>query len=277
MQTIGLIGAGNMAYSIISGLINNSYDKNFIKISDANTVLLSQRKTEFDVEIFENNIALVQACDTILIAVKPQVLPEVCREVGSHLGHNPLIISVVAGAKTTDINHWLGQDCAIVRTMPNTPALFNQAITGAFANKQVDMKQKSHSDTILKTIGKCVWVADENLIDVVTAVSGSGPAYFFLLIESMTKAGVAMGLEQSIAEQLSIQTALGSAVMVSQSSDSPELLRIKVSSPNGTTQAAIESFQSQNFEAIVNQAMQCAFERAKKISMEMGVESDNAK
>lgn len=273
MQKIGFIGAGNMAYAIISGLINHGFDKNLIKISDPNKALLSQRNAEFEVEIFSDNTALASQCEVIVFAVKLQVLPVVCQALQTHLQHKPLIISIAAGGSADNIERWLGSEQAIVRTMPNTPALFNQGITGMFANTQVSPKQKSLADTILATVGRNLWVDDEDLIDAITAVSGSGPAYFFLMLEAMTKAGIELGLDKSSAQALSIQTALGAAVMADKSDDSPKQLRAKVTSPQGTTQAAIESFQAQNFAAIVARAMRAAFSRAKS----MGIEANDAK
>ncbi|MBE8189440.1 MAG: pyrroline-5-carboxylate reductase [Candidatus Thioglobus sp.] len=272
MQKIGFIGAGNMAYALASGLISNGYGKDFIKISDVNKALLSQINTQLGVEIFDNNIALASASEILILAVKPQNLAQVCQELSSNLEQKPLIISIAAGVKSIDIDRWLGGNQALVRVMPNTPALVGQGISGAFANNLVNAQQKSAATTILNAIGECVWVENENLINAVTAVSGSGPAYFFLMLEAMTKAGVDLGLEQAAAEKLSIQTALGSAVMASKSSDSPKVLREKVSSPGGTTQAAINSFQQQNFEQIVSAAMLAAFDRAKEIGDEIGDE-----
>lgn len=266
---IGFIGAGNMAYALISGLINNGYSAKNIKLSDTDEALLSLRADEFDLETVTDNSKLASQSDVIVFAVKPQVLSTVCQALQTHISHNPLIVSIAAGVKTVDINHWLGADYSIVRAMPNTPALFNQGITGIFANTHVSTEQKTLADTILTSVGTNVWLNNEGLIDAVTAVSGSGPAYFFLMLEAMTKAGVDLGLDQPTAQKLSIQTALGAAIMVNESNDSPQTLRTKVTSPNGATQAAIESFQTQNFEAIVAQAMRCAFNRAKEIGVEM--------
>lgn len=276
MQTIGFIGAGNMAYAIVCGLINNGYSKDFIKISDTNAALLSQRKSALGVEIFNNNAALANVCDVLVLAVKPQNLAAVCQALNTHLARKPLIISIAAGVRSVDIDRWLGGNQAVVRTMPNTPALFNQGATGLFANARVSTEQKTLADNILASVGVNVWLDDEDLINAVTAVSGSGPAYFFLMLEAMTKAGVELGLDVQTAEKLSVQTALGAAVMADKSEDSSATLRSKVTSPNGTTQAAIESFQHENFEAIVAKAMHAAFNRAQEIGKEMGADTLHA-
>ncbi|WP_024792053.1 pyrroline-5-carboxylate reductase [Candidatus Ruthturnera calyptogenae] len=267
---IGFIGAGNMAYAIISGLINNGIKHNQIKISDTNKALLSLRKTEFNLEVFTDNTKLAIQCNVIVLAVKPQVLSSVCKDLKNKLAINTLIISIAAGVRSRDIERWLGDNQAIVRTMPNMPALLNQGITGLFANKQVSDKQKSLAENILNSVGECLWVNDEGLLDVITAVSGSGPAYFFLMLESMTKVGAALGLDEAVAQKLSIQTALGASIVASSSEDSPQQLRNKVTSKNGTTQAAIESFQDQDFEVIIAHAMRAAFNRANEIGMELG-------
>ncbi len=268
--TIGFIGAGNMAYAIISGLINNGINADQLKISDTNESLLSLRREEFNLEVFTDNVELVSHCDVVILAVKPQVLSAVCHELQSSLNNDALIISIAAGVKSHDIDRWLGRDKSIVRTMPNTPALLNQGITGLFANDKVSDKQKEIATHILNAVGQSLWVESEDMLDAVTALSGSGPAYIFLMIESMTKAGVALGLEEKTAEQLSIQTVLGAGMMAKVSNNSPHELRQNVTSPNGTTQAAIESFQDQNFEAVVSHAIRAAFDRAGELAQELG-------
>jgi len=268
--TIGFIGAGNMAYALISGLINNGFNAQNIKLSDADAALLSQRQAEFNLEVFTDNIELASQCDVVVLAIKPQILSIVCKELRAHIDHQPLIISIAAGVRATDINRWLGGNTAIVRTMPNTPALLGKGATGMMANDIVSNEQKALAEQILGAVSQCLWVEDEKMLDAVTALSGSGPAYLFLMIESMAKAGVALGLDEKTAEQLSIQTSLGASMMASSSGDSAHELRAKVTSPNGTTQAAIESFQDQNFEMVVSHAMRAAFDRARKMGAELG-------
>jgi len=268
--TIGFIGAGNMAYALISGLINNGFNAQNIKLSDTDAELLSQRQAEFNLEVFTDNTELASQCDVVVFAVKPQILSIVCKELQTHIDHQPLMISIAAGVRATDINRWLGGNTAIVRTMPNTPALLGKGATGMMANAAVSDDQKTLAEQILGAVSECLWVEDEKMLDAVTALSGSGPAYFFLIIESMAKAGVALGLDEKTAEQLSVQTALGASMMASKGEDSAHELRAKVTSPNGTTQAAIESFQDQNFEMIVSHAMRAAFDRAREIGSELG-------
>ena len=268
--TIGFIGAGNMAYALVSGLVNSGFSTKNIKLSDTDEALLSLRADEFNLEVFTDNTKLAAQCDVIVFAIKPQVLSVVCKELQEHINHNPLIISIAAGVRAVDINRWLGGNVSIVRAMPNTPALLGQGATGMMANDVVNGDQKALAEQILSAVSTCLWVEDEKMLDVVTALSGSGPAYFFLLIESMAKAGAALGLDESTAQQLSIQTALGASMMADSSDDSAHELRARVTSPNGTTQAAIESFQEQNFDMIVAHAMRAAFDRSREMGIELG-------
>ncbi|CAC9584740.1 Pyrroline-5-carboxylate reductase (EC 1.5.1.2) [uncultured Gammaproteobacteria bacterium] len=268
--TIGFIGAGNMAYAIMSGLINNGTSAKQIKLSDTNEALLSLRKDEFNLEVFTDNVKLATHCDVIVLAVKPQVLSTVCHQLENTLKTGTLIISIAAGVRARDIDRWLGGNQSIVRTMPNTPALLNQGVTGLFANESVTDLQKQLAGDILDSVGQSLWVEEELMLDAVTALSGSGPAYFFLMIESMANAGVALGLDEQTAQKLSIQTALGASMMASTSGDSAHELRAKVTSPNGTTQAAIDSFQDQNFDVMVAHAMRAAFDRAGELGVELG-------
>jgi pyrroline-5-carboxylate reductase len=267
---IGFIGAGNMAYALINGLLNNGYDSKNIKASDPNDELLRKREVELNIATFENNSSLVEVCDIIVFAVKPQVLSEVCLELRDNIKSKHLFISIVAGIRLNDINRWLGGNYSLVRTMPNTPALMQHGVTGLFPNELVNDEQKALVTNILSSVGDCFWVNEEKLIDAITAISGSGPAYFFLLMESMTQAGVALGLDEETAQELSVQTAFGASLMATKNGEDQRTLRNNVTSPNGTTQAAIECFQDQNFEGIVASATRAAFDRARELSNELG-------
>ena len=267
---IGFIGAGNMAYALINGLLNNGYDSKNIKASDPNNGLLQKIETELNITTFSNNSSLIEVCDIIVFAVKPQVLSEVCLELRDNIKPNHLFISIVAGIRVNDINRWLGGNYPLVRTMPNTPALMQHGVTGLFPNELVNDEQKALVTTILSSVGDCFWVNEERLIDAITAISGSGPAYFFLLMQSMTQAGMALGLDEKTAKELSVQTGFGASLMATKSGKDPRILRTNVTSPNGTTQAAIEYFQDQNFEGIVASATRAAFDRARELSNELG-------
>lgn len=267
---IGFIGAGNMAYALIKGLVNNGYGAENIKVSDLDESLLSSRNVELGIETFADNSSLVVACDVVVLAVKPQVMSSVCKGLNKAIEPSHLFVSIAAGIRASDICRWLGDDYALVRTMPNTPALVQQGATGLFANDLVTESHKEIVVSVLSAIGDCFWVNEEKLIDAITAISGSGPAYFFLMMQSMTQAGIALGLDQETASALSVKTALGASVMAANSAENPKQLRANVTSPNGTTQAAIESFQDQNFEGIVANATRAAFDRAHELSIQLG-------
>ena len=269
-SVIGFIGAGNMAYALIKGLLNNGFDTNQINISDPNEELLQRRESELKVTTYSDNTSLLSNSDIIFFAVKPQVLSSVCLELKGIVKSKHLFVSIVAGIRSSDINRWLGGNFALIRTMPNTPALFQSGVTGLFANEVVDNEQKSLVSSILSSVGECFWVDEEKLIDAITAISGSGPAYFFLLMESMKQAGMALGLDEETANSLSIQTAYGASLMANKTGKDSRTLRTEVTSPNGTTQSAIESFQDQNFEGIVANATRAAYDRARELSNELG-------
>ena len=267
---IGFIGAGNMAYALIKGLLSNGFDAKNINVSDSNEELLINRESELKITTYSDNNSLLDNSDIVVFAVKPQVLSIVCLQLKNKVKPNHLFVSIVAGIRGNDINRWLGGNFALVRTMPNTPALFQSGVTGLFANDLVSNQQKELVTSILSSVGECFWVDDEKLIDAITAISGSGPAYFFLLMQSITQAATALGLDEKTANSLSIQTSLGASLMATKSGKDSKTLRKEVTSPNGTTQAAIESFQDQNFEGIVAAATSAAYDRARELSNDLG-------
>jgi len=267
---IGFIGAGNMAYALIKGLLSDGFDAKNINVSDSNNELLIKRQSELNITTYSDNGSLLDNSDIVVFAVKPQVLSMVCLELKNNVKPNHLFVSIVAGIRGNDINRWLGGNFALVRTMPNTPALFQSGVTGLFANELVSSQQKELVTSILSSVGECFWVDEEKLIDAITAISGSGPAYFFLLMQSITQSAIALGLDEKTANSLSIQTSLGASLMATKSGKDPKTLRAEVTSPKGTTQAAIESFQDQNFEGIVAAATRAAYERARELSNDLG-------
>ena len=267
---IGFIGAGNMAYALIKGLLSNGFDAKNINVSDSNDELLIKRQSELNITTYSDNSSLLDNSDIVVFAVKPQVLSTVCLQLKNKVKPNHLFVSIVAGIRGNDINRWLGGNFALVRTMPNTPALFQSGVTGLFANELVSSQQKELVTSILSSVGECFWVDEEKLIDAITAISGSGPAYFFLLMQSITQAAIALGLDEKTANSLSIQTSLGASLMATKSGKDSKTLRSEVTSPNGTTQAAIESFQDQNFEGIVAAATRAAYDRARELSNDLG-------
>jgi len=270
-QTITFIGGGNMAASLIGGLIANGYPTDSIRVAEPSQERRDFLSQQYAVHSSTDNASAVASTDIIMLAVKPQALQSVCRELaGQFDSSNTLIISIAAGIRTDDINRWLGGDCAIVRCMPNTPSLVQLGATGLFANHKVRETQRHTAESILAAVGITCWVQQETQLDAVTALSGSGPAYFFLLMEAMQKVGIAMGLDAEVSRQLTLQTALGAARMAMDSDDDAATLRQKVTSPGGTTEAAIHTFQSQDFEALVQLALNNACLRADELAEQLG-------
>ncbi|MDY0249441.1 MAG: pyrroline-5-carboxylate reductase [Pseudomonas sp.] len=265
---ITFIGAGNMAASLIGGLRKQGVAAQQMRASDPGAAQLQKIQTEFSVATYtDNSLAIVDA-DVIVLAVKPQIMRDVCEQLASHLTANQLIISIAAGVNIASLSQWLGPR-AIVRCMPNTPALIQQGVSGLYANAQVTEEQRAQAQQLLSAVGLAVWLADERLIDAVTAVSGSGPAYFFLLIEAMTKAGIKLGLPADTAAQLATYTAQGAANMACQSSFDAAQLRQQVTSPNGTTEAAIHAFQSGGFLELVETAVHSAALRSQELAQQL--------
>jgi pyrroline-5-carboxylate reductase len=272
-KTIGFIGGGNMATSLISGLIASGHSPQQIWVSDTAQATLQAHRDNLNINVSSSNSVVVEAVDVVVLAVKPQVLREIALEIAQAVQNkNTLIVSVAAGISQTSLSKWLGQNVAIVRCMPNTPALVLTGATALHANSKVDENQKDLAENILRAVGLALWVHDERQLDAVTAVSGSGPAYFFLLMEAMEQAALDMGLGEEEARLLIQQTALGAAKIALESAESPSQLRQRVTSPGGTTQKAIESFQGSGFTAIVANALKAARERSIEMSSQLGVD-----
>ena len=268
-STIGFIGAGNMTNAIIKGLIDNGYDKDNIKISDIDKSLLKQRNKQFGIDTYNKNIQICKNCDIVILAVKPQILNIICTEIKEHIDTNHLIISIAAGISLADIYHWLNKKHTIIRAMPNTPVLVKQGVIGLFANDLVSSKQKARVVSILSTISYCFWVEKEEIIDIITAISGSGPAYFLLLMQIITETAINMGIDEKIAKEITIQTALGTSIMAANNSKDSKQLRSDITSKKGTTEAAINYLQDQNFESIIAKSIRIAINRARELHAEI--------
>lgn len=266
---ITFIGAGNMSKSLIGGLLAENYPTDKIIAADLSEQTCKKVQEEFGIRCTTDNQSAIKSAEVIVLAVKPQVLKPVCQALQPDLvaANNPLIISVAAGIKIDSIQKWLG-NLPIVRSMPNTPALVQAGATGLFANSLVSESQQQIADQILSAGGITVWVEQETELDAVTALSGSGPAYFFLMIEAMQQAGVELGLSPATAQKLSLQTAFGAAKMAINSDLAVSELRQNVTSPNGTTEQAIKSLQSDNLDKILLKAMQQAKNRAEELAKE---------
>jgi len=260
-----------MASSLISGLISHNYSADKITVTDPDQDKLGELKNQFGINTSTDNIQAVSNADVVVLAIKPQLMHEICEQIKQQvINKRPLIISIAAGIRSTDIDRWLGESNAIVRCMPNTPALIQAGATGLFANTNNSTAQKEIAEKILHSAGITLWVKEEAQLDAVTAVSGSGPAYFFLLIEAMQQAGVKLGLDADVAGQLAQQTALGAARMSIEGEDDPATLRSKVTSKGGTTAAAIASFEQNQFNDIVEQALTAARDRATELADQLG-------
>ncbi|MEO6171530.1 MAG: pyrroline-5-carboxylate reductase [Arenimonas sp.] len=265
--TISFIGGGNMARSLIGGLIQKGLSAEKIKVSEPVAALAEGLAKDFSVATFSDNELAASGSNVWVFAVKPQVMKTVCQQLAPLAqASKPLIISIAAGITSQQLETWLGGNVPVVRIMPNTPALLGAGASGMFANDHVNAEQKQHSQELMQATGITVWIENENLMDAVTAVSGSGPAYVFLLAEAMQAAGVAQGLPPDAARALTNQTLLGAARMLSETAEAADVLRQRVTSPGGTTQAAIESFEAQGFRDIVNTAIDAATQRGRTLS-----------
>ncbi len=268
---LAFIGGGNMARSLIGGLIDDGHPADAILVSEPNPEAASALRDTLGVQTMSDNRAAVASADVLLLAIKPQVLAGVCAEIAGEVReHRPLVISIAAGIRADSIDDWLGGQTALVRCMPNTPAMVKAGMTGLYANPGVSAAQRRRAETILRAVGETLWVENEELLDAVTAVSGSGPAYYFLFMEAMIEAGEALGLDPDAARKLTLQTALGAASMAIGSDESPATLRRRVTSPGGTTEQAIHRFEAAGLREIVSEALRAARDRSIELSAQLG-------
>jgi pyrroline-5-carboxylate reductase len=268
VDTIGFIGSGNMAEALIRGIIAaDIYAPENVLVSDIRAERLESLTERYGVVVAESNAELAANAKTVILSVKPQNMTDVLEDVKDAIGEETLVISIAAGIKVANIAAALGE-VAIVRVMPNTPALIGQGASALFANDKAEpLLEKAMS--IFSSVGKAVIVDDEDLIDAVTAVSGSGPAYFFLLMEEMIRAGVNLGLSEAVAKDLVLQTAKGAGLLAAEADkndEGPAELRQKVTSPGGTTEAALKVFAKGNFSCMVNDVLTAAYNRGRELS-----------
>ena len=266
---IAFVGAGNMATSLIGGLIARGVPAENLKASEPVAEQRERIAREHGIVVSADNAAAVAGAQIVVLAVKPQVMKEVCLALAPALPADALIVSIAAGIPCASLERWLGAR-AIVRCMPNTPALLHEGASGLYANARTSANQREQAEALLEAVGLALWLDDEQQIDAVTAVSGSGPAYFFLLMEAMTAAGERLGLSAETASLLARQTAFGAARMALVSDFEPAELRRRVTSPNGTTEAAIKTFQAGGFEALVDAALAAAARRSAELAEQLG-------
>ena len=266
-ENIAFIGGGNMARSLIGGLIARGVDAATIHVVEPVLSLREALATDFGVAVFAEAAGAVDDTGLWVLAVKPQVMRSLCEGLAPVAqSQRPIVVSIAAGITASQLQRWLGGEAAVIRAMPNTPALLGAGVTGLFANARVDEAGRERAEQLLASAGRTVWIGDEAKMDAVTAVSGSGPAYVFLLAEAMEAAAKAEGLADDAARTLVLQTVLGAARMLTESDEAPAELRRRVTSPNGTTQAAIETFQAGGFEELVGKAIHAASERGRQLS-----------
>ncbi len=264
---VGFIGAGNMARSLAGGLLKNGWKKDQLILSDPEPAQRQAIETVLGIKTVADNNEVAARADLLVLAVKPQILADVTKPLASTVQKKkPLVISIAAGVRIEDIDRWLGGGLAIVRAMPNTAALIGSGASGLYANDRVNDGMRNQAESILRAVGVTVWLKDEYLMDVVTALSGSGPAYFFLVMEALEQAAVESGLDPKQARLLTLETAFGAAKMALEGHEEPAQLRRRVTSPGGTTEQAVKVLEEGGLRRLFKDAMQAASDRARAIA-----------
>ena len=256
------IGAGNMGQALIQGARESGVAGKDISVSDPSVTAREKCASLFDTNTFSNNEEATKNADIVVLSVKPQIIGKALQSVAASGRENLLYISVAAGVTLEQLNSYSEKNIAIVRCMPNTPAIIRAGITALIANQNVTELQRSDAENLLTAVGKTVWLNKESLMDAVTAISGSGPAYFFMLIELLESCAVELGLSAELAKELAVQTAYGACKLARNASESPGELRENVTSPNGTTEAALRGFAAEEIDRIVKSAVTAARDRS---------------
>ena len=267
---LAFIGGGNMTRAIVAGLIDSGFDASNLFISEPVAEARESLTNDFPgITTTADNKAVAAVASCVLLSVKPQILAAVCRELRQTVQDTrPLVVSIAAGTRGADIDTWLGGGLSVVRIMPNQPALLRLGVSGLFANKHTSSAERQTAAEIIGAVGSVVWVDSEADIDAVTAVSGSGPAYFFLLIDALMKTAVDLGIAEDVARTLAIETANGAAALAAAESESMDSLIARVRSPGGTTAAALDSLENANVRDIFSTAITAARDRAQVLADE---------
>jgi len=268
-QKLAFIGGGNMARSLIGGLIARDIEPARIAVADPASAQLATLIADYGVHTTTDNIEAIADADVVVLAVKPQQMRTVVTGIAANLAPNTLLVSVAAGIQAASIREW-SNGAAVVRCMPNRPALEGCGMTALYANSDVSTAARALAEQMLSAVGATLWVDEEAHMDAVTAVSGSGPAYFFLLIEMLEESGVALGLSRETSRKLAVETAYGSGCMARASHDAPAVLREQVTSKGGTTEAALRHLEAQNVRDIFAQAVTAAARRSAELAAEFG-------
>ncbi len=268
---IAFIGGGNMARSLIGGLLADGHPATHIRVSEPDADRRERLEHELGIRALADNAAAAAEAEAVILAVKPQVMRSVAEEVGPALRQRQAAaISVAAGVRLTDLERWLGAGLPVVRAMPNTPALVQSGATALIANDAASRAQRELAERLLRAVGQTLWLEHEGQMDAVTAISGSGPAYFFLMMEALEDAGVELGLDRETARLLSLETATGAARMALESTDAPAELRRRVTSPGGTTERAIDTLEEADLRGALQRAAAAAAGRAEEIGNLLG-------
>ncbi len=260
-----------MARSLAKGLLANGWGRDYLLISDFDPDARQLLQEALKVETSENNVEIASRADIVVLAVKPQVLKSVADEIAEVIQEKqPLVISIAAGVRTADLQNWLGGKVTLVRAMPNTPALVGSGATGLYATQEVSSEMRDEAETILRAAGVVVWVDNEDLMDVVTALSGSGPAYFLLVMEALEAAAIKQGLDADTARLLTLETAFGAAKMALEDGEKPAKLRQRVTSPGGTTEQAINTLEENKVRESFEKALSAATARSRELAELLG-------
>ena len=270
-SSVTFIGCGNMGRSLIGGLIANGLSVNSITGTDLNAEQRQATASQYNIEVLEDNQQAIKDADVVVLAVKPQSMQDALESIKAPLSlEKPLLISIAAGIKLSDLGKWAGKDLAIVRAMPNTPALIQAGATALCSNQITSGAQRDLAEAIMRSVGLALWLDDESLMDTVTALSGSGPAYYFLIMEVMEKAALQLGLPQEQARILTLQTAFGAAKMALESSHDAETLRKQVTSSGGTTEQALNVLMNGDIEGLFRKALEAAKKRSAELATSLG-------
>ena len=270
---ITFIGGGNMARAIYKGLLESGFPAENIGVVDPSEIAQSAARASGLIRITEAATDADLSADLIVLAVKPQITRIALSPLAQRVSSTTTVLSIIAGINSASLANLLGlpNDDAVVRSMPNTPALVGEGMTGLFSNSDQRAHGRILAERVMSAVGQCVWVNNESDLDLVTAISGSGPAYFFLFMESLADATVKLGLSPQTAHQLAVQTALGAAKLAQTSDDGLVKLRENVTSPGGTTEQAIKSFEASELRTIVMSATRAAKKRSIELSEEFGL------
>jgi pyrroline-5-carboxylate reductase len=268
---IAFIGAGNMGSSLIGGLIHHGHPSDRLWASDPSQEKLSDLHNHYHIHTTTDNTKVVEAADVVIFAIKPQLVAQVAQSLASTIQqHRPLVISIAAGVRVCNIKQWLEAKVTIVRAMPNTPALIGYGATALYTNLETADYHRELAETIMKSVGIVKWLPEEALMDNITALSGSGPAYFFLMMEALENAAVDLGLPHDIAHTFTLQTVKGAAEMAGKMHKSFAELREQVTSKGGTTEKGVAILEEHNIRGLLKMTLQAAKLRSEELALPLG-------